>query len=170
MVGLGNPGEEYADTRHNVGFMVVDRIAEKINADFCEKVCGSAVARADLADEELVLAKPLTYMNRSGSAVSALLGKFSLAKEELTVIHDDIDIPLGKIKEKTGGGSAGHNGIESVTSALGSGDFRRVRIGVGRPPEGVDPADYVLCPFDDDEKEIVAQILEEGYRRAIDFE
>ena len=169
MVGLGNPEGEYAGTRHNVGFMVLDRIAEKVKAGFKENICNSAVARTKVNDEELVLAKPQTYMNRSGGAVAALLRELSLEKEELTVIHDDIDIALGKIKEKTGGGSAGHNGIESVAAALGSEDFRRIRIGVGRPPSGMDPADYVLSAFEEDEMETVDQVLEQGYKRVIDF-
>jgi PTH1 family peptidyl-tRNA hydrolase len=169
LVGLGNPGKKHAATRHNIGFMVVDRIAEKLNAGFSGNFCDSAVAKAVLGNEELVLAKPMTYMNNSGMAVTALLDNLSLTEADLTVIHDDIDIPLGKIKEKTGGGSAGHNGIESVVWALESENFRRIRMGVGRPPAGVDPADYVLCPFEAEEMETVAELLEEGGRRAIKF-
>lgn len=170
LVGLGNHGAKYAATRHNVGFMAVDLIAEKFKTAFSENICHSDVARAKLDNEEVVLAKPKTYMNRSGQAVAELMDEFSLTVDDLTILHDDIDIALGKIKEKTGGGSAGHNGIESIVSALGTGEFRRIRLGVGRPPEGQDVADYVLSGFESDELETVDRLLEESCRRVVKFE
>ncbi len=169
LVGLGNHGEQYAATRHNIGFMAVDRLAEEFKTTFNEVICRSDVARARRDGEEIVLAKPKTYMNRSGRAVKELMDEFSAAPDDLTILHDDIDIALGKIKEKTGGGSAGHNGIESIVWALGTGEFRRIRLGVGRPPEGMDAADYVLSPFEANELETVDRLLDECCRRAVIF-
>lgn len=169
LVGLGNHGAKYAATRHNFGFMAVDRLAEEFKTAFNENICHSNVARAKPDDEEIVLAKPRTYMNRSGMAVAELMDEFSLTPDDLTILHDDIDIELGKIKEKTGGGSAGHNGIESIVLALGTGEFRRLRLGVGRPPEGMDAADYVLSVFEDEELETVGRLLDESCRRTVKF-
>ncbi len=169
LVGLGNHGAQYAATRHNIGFMAVDRLAEEFKTTFNEVISHSDVARAKRGDDEIVLAKPKTYMNRSGKAVAGLMDEFSVSPDDLTVLHDDIDIALGKIKEKTGGGSAGHNGIESIVWALGTGDFRRIRLGVGRPPEGMDAADYVLSPFEAEELETVDRVLDESCRRAVKF-
>ena len=170
LVGLGNHGAKYAATRHNIGFMAVERIADEFKTAFDEDMCHSDVARAKQSEQEIVLAKPKTYMNRSGMAVAELMNEFSLTVDDLTVFHDDIDIALGKIKEKTGGGSAGHNGIESIVWALGTKEFRRIRLGVSRPPEGVDVVDYVLSPFESDELETVDRLLDESCRRAVKFE
>ena len=170
LVGLGNHGAKYAATRHNIGFMAVERIADEFKTAFDEDMCHSDVARAKQSEQEIVLAKPKTYMNRSGMAVVELMNEFSLTLDDLTVLHDDIDIALGKIKEKTGGGSAGHNGIESIVWALGTKEFRRIRLGVSRPPEGVDVVDYVLSPFESDELETVDRLLDESCRRAVKFE
>jgi len=169
LVGLGNHGTKYAATRHNIGFMAVDLLAKEFKTAFIESTRHSDVARAKPDEEEVVLAKPKTYMNRSGRAVAELMNLFSIALDDLTILHDDIDIALGRIKEKTGGGSAGHNGIESIVSALGTGEFRRIRLGVGRPPEGMDAAEYVLSPFEADELETVDRVLEESCRRAVKF-
>ena len=169
LIGLGNHGAQYAATRHNIGFMAVDRLADEFKTAFNEVICHSDVARARPDDEEIVLAKPRTYMNRSGKAVAKLMDEFSLAVDDLTILHDDIDIAFGKIKEKTGGGSAGHNGVESIVWALGTGEFRRIRLGVGRPPEGMDAADYVLSPFEANELEMVDRLLDESSRRAVIF-
>ena len=170
LVGLGNHGAKYAATRHNIGFMAVERIADEFKTAFDEDICHSDVARVKNGEQEIVLAKPKTYMNRSGMAVAELMNEFSLTVDDLTVFHDDIDIALGKIKEKTGGGSAGHNGIESIVWALGTKEFRRIRLGVSRPPEGVDVVDYVLSPFESDELETVDRLLDESCRRAVKFE
>jgi len=167
-VGLGNPGDDYANTRHNAGFMAVDYIGERIGARFTG-MCGALVAEGKLDGEPVVLAKPQQYMNRSGRSVASLIERYSLSTDDLTVIHDDIDISLGKVKEKVGGGSAGHNGVESIVDALGTVEFRRIRVGVGRPPEGQDPADYVLSDFENGEVEILAGSLEETCNRAINI-
>lgn len=169
LVGLGNHGAEYAATRHNIGFMALDIIADELKTAFNEDICHSDVARAESGGEEFVLAKPKTYMNRSGMALAELMEEFSVTPDELTVFHDDIDIALGKIKEKRGGGSAGHNGIGSIVWALGTEEFKRVRLGVSRPPEGVDVAEYVLSPFDTDELETVDRVLQESCKRTLNF-
>ncbi len=170
IIGLGNPGREYALTRHNVGFMVVDRIAEKIKPAKSRNICGSEVAFAKARGGDVALAKPQTFMNLSGRAVAQLVARYSLGAEDITVIHDDIDIPHGKIKEKKSGGSAGHNGIESIIDELGTGDFRRLRIGVGRPLDGTDPADYVLNPFEENEMKIMEEVIEECAAKALNFD
>lgn len=169
IVGLGNPGKKYAHTRHNAGFMAVDLIRRKIGSGKERKTCSSVVSSGKVGGEEVILAKPQTYMNVSGEAVSALLDQYPMTVDDMTVIHDDIDIEAGKFKEKNGGGSAGHNGIASIMDELGTGDFRRLRVGVGRPPEGVDPADYVLLPFEENEKEMIERTLDEVCERAIVF-
>lgn len=145
--------------------MALERVSEKLGLNFNKKMCGAVVA----SGERVILAKPQTYMNRSGPAVADMLKRFSLTPEDMAVLHDDIDIPLGKIKEKRVGGSAGHNGIGSIMDALGTGEFLRIRIGVGRPPEGENPADYVLRPFEAGEEELAGGSLDESSERAINF-
>ena len=167
LVGLGNPGAKYAHTRHNAGFMAVDMACRMINAEFDREVCSSLVAEVVADGEKFLFAKPLTYMNLSGTAVKALMKKFSLRAEDLTVIHDDIDVAFGKIKEKVGGGSGGHNGIASIAENLQTPDFHRVRIGVGRPSAGMDAAEYVLSPFEKAEIPVLEGILEECCKRIL---
>ena len=169
LVGLGNPGPKYARTRHNAGFMAIDRIGEMLGIRFDREVHGAFVARGESGGHELLLAKPQTYMNLSGGPVAALARKFSLKAEQVTVLHDDIDVPLGKVKDKIGGGAGGHNGILSIAQHLGTPDFRRIRIGVGRPPEWQNAADYVLAPFEGSEGPALNAAIEESIRRALDF-
>ncbi|MDI6691833.1 MAG: aminoacyl-tRNA hydrolase [Anaerosomatales bacterium] len=147
IVGLGNPGEEYACTRHNAGFMVVDLLAENLGVSYWREECGSRVGVVRLGDEDLVLAKPQTYMNRSGSAVRRLLERYDASLADTIVIHDDLDLPETVVRVKRGGGHGGHNGLRSIVETVGSGDFVRVRLGIGRPPGRQDPADYVLEPM-----------------------
>lgn len=150
VVGLGNPGREYASHRHNVGFMAVDKLAERVNADpFREKFSGE-LARATIAGEQAVLLKPMTYMNESGRSVQPALTFFKARPSDLIVVHDELDLPYGDVRLKFGGGHAGHNGLRSIMAHLGTGDFGRVRVGVGRPPVGFrgEIADYVLSGFD----------------------
>ena len=170
-MGLGNPGAEYARTRHNAGFMAVDEAARITGAKFARKeVCSSFVAEAMVGGEQYVLAKPQTYMNRSGSAVAALMKKFSIDLEDATVVHDDIDLPLGVLREKVGGGAGGHNGVSDTAQKLGTPDFRRIRIGVGRPPDGTDAADYVLSRFEKDELPVVKKAVGECCKRMFNLE
>jgi len=161
VVGLGNPGKEYVSHRHNVGFMAVEAIAERARADaFREKFSG-VWARATLGDEQAVLLEPMTYMNESGRSVQPAMAFFKIAPAQTIVIHDELDLPFGEVRLKFGGGHAGHNGLRSIMSHVGTGDFARVRVGVGRPPPGFrgDVADYVLSSFDAIERARLPDIL-----------
>ncbi|MDR2036276.1 MAG: aminoacyl-tRNA hydrolase [Coriobacteriales bacterium] len=147
VVGLGNPGLRYSATRHNAGFLALDKLASEFNADNWRPRFDSLVAekKIELAGEAtlVVLAKPQTMMNRSGRAVKGLLKHYGLKLQDLCVIHDDIDLPVGQIRIKSGGGHGGHNGIRDIAAAIGA-DFTRIKIGVGGPPGRMDSADYVL--------------------------
>jgi PTH1 family peptidyl-tRNA hydrolase len=147
VVGLGNPGSEYAATRHNAGFFVVDLLAANLGAAYWKDEAGAKVARLHLGEDELVLAKPQTFMNISGKSVKRLLDAYDVPADEMIVVHDDLDLPEGAVRAKKGGGHGGHNGLRSLSEVLGSGDYLRVRGGIGRPPGRMDPADYVLEPL-----------------------
>lgn len=144
VVGLGNPGPEYARTRHNAGFMAVDLLAENLRVTYWKDQAGAKVAHTRFGDEDLVLAKPQTFMNISGKAVRKLADENGLEPSEIVIVHDDIDLPEGSVHVKRGGGHGGHNGLRSVNEQLGNGDYTRVRVGVGRPPGRKDAADFVL--------------------------
>jgi len=148
VVGLGNPGPQYAKTRHNVGFMVADLLAGRMGAAFkVHKKSGAEIVTGRLGHRPVVLAKPRTYMNESGRQVGPLAKFYSVSPADLIVIHDELDIDFGQIRLKLGGGEGGHNGLRSVANALGTKDFQRVRIGIGRPPGRKDPAAFVLENF-----------------------
>ncbi|MCF7551287.1 MULTISPECIES: aminoacyl-tRNA hydrolase [Pseudonocardia] len=148
VVGLGNPGPRYADTRHNVGFAVVDLLAARIGARFTlHKRSNSEIAEGRLAGGKVVLAKPRTYMNESGGPVAGLARYFSVGAEDLVVAHDDLDLGFGVVRVKRGGGEGGHNGLRSISRSLGTKDYLRLRFGIGRPPGRQDPADFVLKKF-----------------------
>lgn len=157
VVGLGNPGPEYAATRHNAGFFVVDLLAENLRAAYWKAEAGAKVARVRLGDDELVLAKPQTFMNISGKSVRRILDAYDVAVGDLIVVHDDLDLPEGSVRAKRGGGHGGHNGLRSLSETLGTGDYLRVRVGIGRPPGRMDPADYVLEPM---RKDALERLLE----------
>lgn len=161
VVGLGNPGTQYAGNRHNVGHMVVDEIAARIGASFKSHKTPSRVAEGFLGPgrPKLVLAKPNGYMNTSGGPVSALLKFYSLGVDRLVVVHDELDIPFDTVRLKLGGGHGGHNGLRDVQKAAGSPDFTRVRVGIGRPPGRMDAADFVLCDFSGSEREALPNLL-----------
>lgn len=162
IVGLGNPGPPYERTRHNIGFRVADALASRLGARFKPKRgTPSLVAEARDGDRRLVLAKPTTYMNESGAAVGALVRSTKATLAQVLVVHDDLDLPLGTIRVKRGGSDAGHNGLTSVSGAVGR-DYSRVRCGIGRPPGSKDPRDYVLEPFSRREEEEVAVVVEEA--------
>ena len=144
IVGLGNPGEEYAHTRHNAGFDTVDKIAEQIGVRYWKSQGGALVGKGTYRGEELVLAKPQSYMNTSGGPVKSLMSTYKVAPDHLIVIHDELDIDPGTIRCKFGGGHAGHNGLRSICDKLGTRDWFRVRCGIGRPPGRMPVADYVL--------------------------
>ena len=147
IAGLGNPGTEYAGNRHNAGYMVADLLAGRMGARFKRDRSGAAVATGRLAGLPVTLGKPLSYMNLSGRPVAALRNFYKIPPDRVIVLHDDLDIPFGAIRLKLGGGDNGHNGLRSVTAALSTRDYYRVRLGIGRPPGRMDPADFVLRDF-----------------------
>ena len=162
IAGLGNPGKRYRFSRHNLGFLTVDKLAERHQAGrFWPRFAGRA-AKVRLGREEVVLLKPYTYMNRSGESVAAALDKYRLQPEQLIVIHDDLDLEPGQLKLGFGLSSAGHNGIESIIERLGSKDFYRVRLGIGKPPAGREGSDYVLEPMSDEERAQLEPMLEKA--------
>jgi PTH1 family peptidyl-tRNA hydrolase len=153
VVGLGNPGPEYAETRHNVGFRVVELLAARAGGGrFSRHKSTADVLEGRLAGRRVVLAKPRTYMNVSGGPVAGLAKYFSVPAEDLVVVHDDLDLGFGVVRLKRGGGEGGHNGLRSISSSLGTKDYLRVRFGIGRPPGRQDPADFVLKRFSAVEK------------------
>lgn len=161
VVGLGNPGPNYAKTRHNLGFMVADILADRIGSGFkLHKKSGADVATGRLGDRSVVLAKPRVYMNESGRQVGPLAKFYSVLPGDVVVLHDELDIDFGRIRLKLGGGEGGHNGLRSVAAALGTKDFQRVRIGVGRPPGRKDPAAFVLETFTSVERPEVPLLVE----------
>ena len=159
IVGLGNPGSKYLWTRHNAGFMVLDELSRRAGLPIARKTFSALYGEGNYWGERLLLLKPQTYMNLSGRSVNPALHFHRLSLQDLIVIHDDLDIPFGRVKLKEGGGHAGHNGLRSLMQELGGGQFTRIRIGVGRPLHG-DAADYVLSPFSRDEQALLPRILE----------
>lgn len=150
VVGLGNPGPGYAQHRHNVGFAVVDLLSGRIGARFSRHrraVALVAEGTPGLGGPKLVLVKPLTYMNLSGGPVAGTAAFYKVPLDRIVAVHDDLDVPFGQVRAKRGGGEGGHNGLRSLTRSLGSRDYLRVRVGIGRPPGRQDPADYVLSDF-----------------------
>jgi PTH1 family peptidyl-tRNA hydrolase len=147
VVGLGNPGPEYARSRHSVGFLVADRLAHALGAEFTVRKFASELAEARAGREKVWIMKPQTYMNRSGEAVGPALRFWKLAVEDLVVVHDEIELEPYRVQLKVGGGDSGHNGVRSVNAHVGTREYARVRVGVGRPPPVVDPADWVLGQF-----------------------
>ncbi len=175
IVGLGNPGFLYTRNRHNVGFMCVKHLAREQNIRFDRKQGQARTGIGNIARQKVLLARPQTYMNASGESVSALANKFDIIPSDIVVIHDDLDLPPGKIRLRLGGGSGGHKGIESIIARLGSKDFYRVRVGVGRPDITTEsPAEkeeaviaYVLSDFTRDEKKIIDNIIPDVSRAII---
>jgi PTH1 family peptidyl-tRNA hydrolase len=163
VVGLGNPGPQYEKTRHNVGFMVVDALAARERARFSvHKKSGADAVTIRLAGRQVILAKPRTYMNLSGKPVAALARFFSVDPGNLVVVHDELDLDYGTLRLKMGGGEGGHNGLRSISQALGTKDYLRTRVGIGRPPGRMDPADYVLKPFSTVERKELDLVCEEA--------
>lgn len=160
VVGLGNPGEKYTSTRHNVGFMVVDFLAERYQISVDKIKFRSLTGKGIVAGEQAMITKPQTFMNLSGEAVRPLFSYIDIEKEDVIVIHDDLDLEFGRIKIKSGGGHGGHNGIRSIISHLGNKDFIRVRVGIGKPPPRWNVSNYVLSPFSADESKELHHILE----------
>jgi len=159
-VGLGNPGRVYARTRHNIGYRVIDFLADKFTITGKKKLKTGELWEVRTRRVKVDMFKPALYMNRSGEAVSRLFSGKGGVWESMVVIHDDLDLEFGRVKIKWKGGDAGHKGIRSLIDKLQTNSFFRIRIGVGRPPEGVDPADYVLSPFDREEEASLDNVLE----------
>ncbi len=169
IAGLGNPGREYRDTRHNIGFMLVDGLAQRLGVSFSRLESKALVTKGEYQGRRLVLAKPQTYMNLSGSAVGSLVHFYKLPLQNLLVAYDDVDLPLGTIRLRAGGGSAGHKGMGSIIERLGTQDFPRLRLGIGRPPGRMEAADYVLQPFRKDELELLPELLERAVGAVLVF-
>jgi PTH1 family peptidyl-tRNA hydrolase len=180
IVGLGNPGRAYERTRHNAGFMAVEELAKILRADSTQEKHHSLIEKVRIDSEESVLVRPQTFMNDSGRAVASVLRDSYRTVSDLIVIHDDLDLSLGAVRVKLGGGHGGHNGLRSIIEYLGSADFIRVRIGINRPALNMDAADYVLSPFLTEERaaaseaiakaaEAVGLIIREGPKRAMDL-
>jgi PTH1 family peptidyl-tRNA hydrolase len=163
VVGLGNPGPKYENTRHNIGFMVADVLAGRVGGKFgAHKRSNSDIVQARLDGRQVIIAKPRTYMNLSGGPVASLAKFFSVDPSNIVVIHDELDLDFETIRLKQGGGENGHNGLRSTSSALGTKEYVRVRMGIGRPPGRQDPADYVLKPFSTTERKELPVWCEEG--------
>jgi PTH1 family peptidyl-tRNA hydrolase len=164
IVGLGNPDRRYRRTRHNVGWEVIDRTARRWGVTVGQEDGWARVGSAKIGRHRILLVKPQTYVNRSGTAVADLQRRHRVKVEDLLVIVDDLDLPPGRLRLRTGGSHGGHNGLRSIIEALGSDAFPRLRVGIGRPPEGVDPAEFVLTPFNDEE----VGVMEGALDRAVD--
>jgi len=158
LVGLGNPEPRYAANRHNVGFAVIDEVARRGGVAWSERFQGR-LGQGVVSGAKVLLLEPLTFMNRSGEAVSAAAKFFKVRVDETVIVHDEMDIEFERLQLKRDGGSGGHNGLRSVESSLGSPDFLRVRVGVGRPPPRWDPADWVLSDFDAGEREKLPSVI-----------
>ena len=179
VVGLGNPGKKYTQTKHNVGFLAVDEIGNRVGIELNKKKFKGLYGEGTIGGNKLLLLKPETYMNLSGEAVSGIKNFYDIPTDKIIVVHDEMDLPLGNIRIKSGGGSAGHNGIKSIISRLGPDDFKRVRMGIGKPLVKDEGADHVLSGFKREEDEIIKDtvvraadavlvIINEGLGEAMD--
>ncbi|MBN2470953.1 MAG: aminoacyl-tRNA hydrolase [Anaerolineae bacterium] len=164
IVGLGNPGTKYQGTRHNIGFRCVEALAARHGLSFDKKQAKALVAKGAIQRKQVILAKPQTYMNLSGDSVSGLLNFYKIPPENLLVIFDDLDLPLGTLRIRASGGSGGQKGMKHIIQRIGTQDFNRIRFGIDRPPGRMDPAAYVLLPFPEGDAQILA---EETIQRAI---
>ncbi|MGZ4617370.1 MAG: aminoacyl-tRNA hydrolase [Frankiaceae bacterium] len=160
VVGLGNPGPHYAGNRHNLGYFVVNLLASRMGGRFRSARVRADVLEGHLSGQRVILAKPRSYMNESGGAVAGLRSFYKVGLERLVAVHDELDLPFAVVRLKRGGGEGGHNGLRSLSRSLGTRDYLRVRVGVGRPPGRQDPADYVLEDFNRREREQLPLIVE----------
>lgn len=169
LIGLGNPGREYRDTRHNVGFMLIDRLAVRLDARGMKVQSKAIVTTALYQDRKLILAKPQTYMNLSGPSVQGLLNFYKIPMENMMLAHDDLDIPFGTIRIRPKGGPGGQGGMASTITQLGTKDFPRLRIGIGRPPGRMDPAAFVLQEFSREEIKTLSEVIDRAANAALEF-
>jgi len=169
IAGLGNPGRDYRDTRHNVGFMLIDKIADQLNIKTVRMEMKAIVRKTNYENQRLILAKPQTFMNLSGQAVGALCRYYKVTTDHLLIVYDDIDLPLGSIRLRPGGGAGGQKGMQSIIDRLGTDSFPRLRIGIGRPPGRMDAANFVLHEFSRDERELVISTLDRAAHAVFTF-
>lgn len=169
IIGLGNPGREYKDTRHNIGFMLIDQLTVRLNARGMKLQSKAIVISALHEDRKIIFAKPQTYMNLSGQSVQGLLHFYKIPFENLLVAHDDLDIPFGTIRIRPTGGPGGQRGMASTIEQLGTKDFPRLRLGIGRPPGRMDPKDYVLQDFSKEDMKLLPEVLERAADAALTF-
>lgn len=162
VVGLGNPGKQYAGNRHNVGAMVADVLARRVGGSYKRHKAAAEIIEFRFADSRVVLAKPLSYMNLSGGATASLARFFTIEPDHVIAVHDELDLPPATIRVKFGGGEGGHNGLRSISASLGTKEYLRVRFGIGRPPGRQDPADFVLRDFGVAERKELAIDLEQA--------
>ena len=167
IVGLGNPGTQYAQTRHNFGFWCVDRLAELYGIDFSIRRQSAVVGEGGIEGVAVALAKPRTFVNRSGEAVRYLLDRYRSSPHDLLVVHDDLALPLGRLRLRPSGSSGGHNGVRSIIKAIGSQDFPRMRMGIGQPPHGVDQVEYVLGSIPPQERDQAREAVERATEAAV---
>lgn len=178
VIGLGNPGSEYASTKHNLGYLAVDEIGRRAGIDLTRKKFHGLYGEGTFRRDKLILLKPETYMNRSGESVSSAVNFYHIPPENIIVVHDELDLPAGTVRVKPGGGSAGHKGIASIIERLGDGDFIRIRIGIGKPGEKSGTVSHVLSKFSKEETEIikesvsraadaVLEVIEHGLQKAM---
>lgn len=159
VVGLGNPGKQYEKTRHNIGFEVIDALSERLNIPLNLAKFQGVYGVGHIHGEKVFLLKPLTYMNLSGESIRAMMDYFEINDDELVVIYDDLDLPVGKIRLRQKGSAGGHNGIKSTIAHLGTQEFNRIRVGIDRPPSGMKVPDYVLGRFSKEEQEAMSEVI-----------
>lgn len=169
LIGLGNPGRGYQNNRHNFGFLLIDRLAVRLNARGLKVQSKAIVTDGIYQDRKLILAKPQTYMNLSGQSIQGLANFYKLPLDHLLVAHDDLDIPFGTIRMRPGGGPGGQKGIASAIERLGTKDFARLRLGIGRPPGRMDPSAYVLQDFSRGEMKTISELLDRAADAALEF-
>lgn len=169
IVGLGNPGRQYQQTRHNIGFMILDQMAKRLGSAFSRLESKALVTKADSQGRRLVLAKPQTFMNLSGQAVGALVKFYKVPLDQILVVYDDADLPLGTLRMRPGGGSAGQKGMSSILERLGTQDIPRLRFGIGRPPGRMPASAYVLQDFGKDELEFLPELLDRSVDAILAF-
>ena len=162
IAGLGNPGKQYASSRHNIGFLVINRLAKANGIDLKGRKFKSRLGKGDVEGQSVILAKPQTFMNLSGEAVSAIAQYYKIIPQDIIIVHDDLDIPFGTLKIKTKGGSGGHHGLDSIIALLHDDRFLRIRIGIGNPPDERDEADFVLSPFNDSESQQLETVIDKA--------
>lgn len=169
IVGLGNHGREYRNNRHNVGFMIVDRMVERLGVQFSRMQSRALVTKATLDGKRVIFAKPQTYMNLSGQAVAGLVNFYKILPENILIVFDEMDLPMGTLRLRPGGGSSGHNGMRSVIKSLGSQDFPRLRVGIDHPPGRMDPKAYLLSDFSNSQAETLSELLDVAEEAVLTF-